>query len=693
MSRNDVDLPSLHGAVEGMPETFHTKDVSWLPPIRQANASLVGLRNYHAFVGGALSDNRGYLGIELLSTGHSRGALWRRLSGGAQPVPATSSFVAPASAPAWQGGTIAGDAPLDSLTSGLVVRPGHFETVRYMCGESFRGVKDLFEAVPEFGGVYFRPLENGVRVVDLDETSPKPRIGVGYDSLIPRGSRVEHLAPSIPTRIDYLKQVRARQTAPSLENQFEARMIRAALRNGLRLPGFGDDVRFIHSQWRIDRPNGVSGQAFTDLIAADLRTKTLVIIELKAFPDGVAAMQATQYARYFQRRGEQLFPLFTQIARMMGELYDCPELSEFAFDTSSVDAYTAWPTIAGDVVVTHVSIPPLRNVDVPSPKPAGFDLTAERAEQEIGPQNGGTEPSFRRRMRFHQSWYRASVLRVPCGTGPGAGSDTRYGNMLPADAAEAGANFLTPEIFGVVRERISAATGAVDSFRLLRNMLSSQPLCFNLFAPLKRNLDLATKLMQATFGAERVQRVTDVKIEYAPQPAFEYLGDRTAFDVFIEYVAPDDEPGFFGIEVKLTETFSAKRYDGARYRTLVARPGSPWRSEAGELLADERWNQLWRNHMLVDALRTHRTPIHGRTGSLVVLRHPLDTECTTACATYRTMLAQPSDLIELTLDDMISRWGSVELDADRRVWLRELRRRYLDLNESEEAWRDYPRGS
>jgi len=46
-----------------------------------------------------------------------------------------------------------------------------------------------------------------------------------------------------------------------------------------------------------------------------------------------------------------------------------------------------------------------------------------------GPQPA-SDNKFAARMRFHQSWYRATVLEVPYGTGPYTTSTTEYGNML-----------------------------------------------------------------------------------------------------------------------------------------------------------------------------------------------------------------------------------------------------------------------
>jgi hypothetical protein len=99
---------------------------------------------------------------------------------------------------------------------------------------------------------------------------------------------------------------------------------------------------------------------------------------------------------------------------------------------------------------------------------------------------------------------------------------------------EAGRNFLTQEIYEVALDRITQGSGAVEKYRLLHNMLSSQPMCLNLFGPLVRDHDLA-KYLLATLVPERISEVTRVEIEWAPQPATDYLNDRTAFDAFIEY--------------------------------------------------------------------------------------------------------------------------------------------------------------
>jgi len=223
-----------------------------------------------------------------------------------------------------------------------VVRPGHYRTLDYMDTSEFLEVKALFEAYPEIGSVYFRPTDKALTVVDLHASSPKPRIGVGEDPYVTVGTTAQHLRPTMPQRILYLEAVRARQKKKSVENQFEAYLIREAQAHSLRLPGFPERLRFIHSQWRMDLPRG-GRQQFTDLTAVDLPSRSLVLIELKAAPDTSAYAQAQEYLEYFRSHGDELRPFFARVAQVMGNLYDCPQLAALNEVCDPAAALIAWP--------------------------------------------------------------------------------------------------------------------------------------------------------------------------------------------------------------------------------------------------------------------------------------------------------------------------------------------------------------
>jgi hypothetical protein len=73
------------------------------------------------------------------------------------------------------------------------------------------------------------------------------------------------------------------------------------------------------------------------------------------------------------------------------------------------------------------------------------ELDGDNESIELGPQST-SDNVFTKRMRQHQSWYRAEILGLPFGTGPQRDSIQYYGNVLTENDAEAGANFLNQEI-------------------------------------------------------------------------------------------------------------------------------------------------------------------------------------------------------------------------------------------------------
>lgn len=114
--------------------------------------------------------------------------------------------------------------------------------------------------------------------------------------------------------------------------------------------------------------------------------------------------------------------------------------------------------------------------------------------------------SFRARAEARQREYRANTLQVGC---------SEWGHWLDDAATEAGGNFVIPEAHEAALKRARAGKGVGE--RTFRNMLSSQAMCFNLFAPLARDLTLATTVMQ---------------------PLLPGLGDRR--QLFLHFVLPHE---------------------------------------------------------------------------------------------------------------------------------------------------------
>jgi len=158
-------------------------------------------------------------------------------------------------------------------------------------------------------------------------------------------------------------------------------------------------------------------------------------------------------------------------------------------------------------------------------------------------------------MRLMQSLWR-DEMGWPAGEHRGAPLGSRI--VMP-DARDNLANYMTPQVRDLVREEVEGpkATGKLYSKpRIYDNLLSSQPLCFNLFGELALDLSLATTVCR-TLWPNDVEEVTSVEFEWSPGRNDErYLGNRSAFDVIIFHTSLDGGDGFVGIEVKYHENMS-----------------------------------------------------------------------------------------------------------------------------------------
>ena len=105
-----------------------------------------------------------------------------------------------------------------------------------------------------------------------------------------------------------------------------------------------------------------------------------------------------------------------------------------------------------------------------------------------------------------------------------------------------GKNFLTPFAFEYAKQRIAGKqkNETIEEYRLFNNLLSSQPMAFNLFCPLiqmmqEGNGAAVTQIVQAIFPQIAIGRVTEVGLEYLHTDIDNYLGDKTAMDAIIRH--------------------------------------------------------------------------------------------------------------------------------------------------------------
>lgn len=276
------------------------------------------------------------------------------------------------------------------------------------------------------------------------------------------------------------------------------------------------------------------------------------------------------------------------------------------------------------------------------------------------------------RYRRHQSWYRENVLRAP------AGSFMTYeslGSYLAADAvaSDPSLNFLSVEAQDHADQRaaeVKKENGALDPVRLRQNMLSSMPMCFNLFGSL-RDEPAFLILFQRMFDAAATE-ILDVQCEYAPQPPEAHLGDRTAFDAVVRYRTAEGAR-FMGIETKYTEAFSEREYDNDRYREVTRT--SRWFNDpdnAAGVLKGKKSNQLWRNLMLAASVELGAS--FAGQGAVAVVALQDDQGAAQAISILGEHLAQPSRLVWAPIESILDAADAI---PDLAEWSFAFRQRYV----------------
>ena len=221
----------------------------------------------------------------------------------------------------------------------------------------------------------------------------------------------------------------------------------------------------------------------------------------------------------------------------------------------------------------------------------------------------GDKP-FKRKARTHQSDFRENVLKVSFDP---ANQYGKYGAFLKAEDANKGLNFcddFREKIKEKINERFPHLT-AIRHDGLYANMLRSEHIPWNVFVPMMDDFNATAKVFNDIIGTDEIDKVTDIKIEWAPEDKTLYLNDNTSFDTYIEYECKGKKCGI-GIEVKYTEEgypFGKKERrevmenDNSRYAQITKACGWFIPEIAQCLIKDtplckNNYRQIWRNHIL-----------------------------------------------------------------------------------------------
>lgn len=291
----------------------------------------------------------------------------------------------------------------------------------------------------------------------------------------------------------------------------------------------------------------------------------------------------------------------------------------------------------------------------------------------------GAEPARVARYRRLQSWYRAVQLDAPAGKFM---SYEALGSWLHEGAVkkQRDLNFLHPSAFDHAEARkdeVRVEGGSLDPKRLFHNMLSSMPLCFNLFGAMRSEPDFLA-VFQDLFDKEATS-ISEIICEWAPPDGDARLGDRTAFDAVVFYEV-DGGTRFLGVETKYTESFSPKEYaanESNRYAEVTRDSG--WFADPERALLTlkgTKSNQLWRNVMLASQLEQHGSRGDGSV-AVVALRN--DAAAGKAMEIVGPALSpeRQDRLRSVAIEDILD---AVDVHAPSLGWwASSFRRRYVDF--------------
>lgn len=221
----------------------------------------------------------------------------------------------------------------------------------------------------------------------------------------------------------------------------------------------------------------------------------------------------------------------------------------------------------------------------------------------------GSDNAFTRRARLLQSMYRMEIGEEE-GVGPTRASKRKYGNMISGGEVS-GKNFLMKETFEYAKERVAnkMENETIDGFRLFNNLLSSQPMAFNLFHPLmlllKQDPAMVTLAVRSVFRNFAVFEVTEIGLEFIPTPIENYTKDKSAMDAYIKFMDNKGGKHIIAIETKYTDVLGVNEAQRCEEQKQMLIDTGLFSPDFDELLTGGKvkLTQIYRNLLLTERYR------------------------------------------------------------------------------------------
>jgi PD-(D/E)XK nuclease superfamily protein len=287
---------------------------------------------------------------------------------------------------------------------------------------------------------------------------------------------------------------------------------------------------------------------------------------------------------------------------------------------------------------------------------------------------------FKRRARWQQAWWReANKLEIGEHLPPRAPKPVPNGSRLRYEEARRdGSNFLSPRIRAAVDDRLAHPQPheTLNERRLWRDLLSSMPMCFNLFGELHDDPEKLTEAVDALWPGHP-GAPTRIDFEWSPgrrQP--DYLNNRSAFDAAILLDLPDGGRGVLGIETKYHEDIRRERPPHPekrmpRYREVTERSGAFLPGWEAKVVGTDL-QQLWLDHLLLLSMLQHPTA-RWQWGRFVIVYPAANPSVREASRRYADLLVHPESFESRTIEELLGPGvlhdpATAEAFRDRYLW-------------------------
>jgi hypothetical protein len=293
-----------------------------------------------------------------------------------------------------------------------------------------------------------------------------------------------------------------------------------------------------------------------------------------------------------------------------------------------------------------------------------------------------SEPRLSQRIRVHQAWYRYVVLEEADFGTTRPPTSRPLGSILLPRAAAKFRNLIGPEAIDAYQRRRTLGWG-VDPVRTLGYLTSSQALTINLFGALQANRIWCRDVMNLAFSSQPpIQAIHEVEIEYFSRYPSQDLGDRTTVDVLIRGDSRG-QPIAIAVETKLGDRFNSREVPlGDAYRAIQ----HLWKSPADAGRRDV--SQLARAHALAEH-QSLKAGVGEAPGGRVLLVHHADDATARSIALAYSRIATDATSVQASgIDLFLSLMSRSAPDASSNELVSTLRRRYVDMSESETVWRE-----